>query len=110
MEYFTCWLQCLILRFSPPVQRRRRQSIPVDDGCYLVMYDHSIVNKNTIPPPKNKKSKTGERMSESLTVNSESIAAGRLYEKLGFEIVGTARRELKVQGRFHDLHYMELHF
>ena len=49
-------------------------------------------------------------MSESLALNSESIAAGRLYQKLGFEIVGTARRELKVQGRFYDLHYMELHF
>ena len=49
-------------------------------------------------------------MSESLALNSESIAAGRLYEKLGFEIVGTARRELKVEGRFYDLHYMELHF
>ena len=46
----------------------------------------------------------------SLTVNSESIAAVRLYEKLGFEIVGAARRELKAAGRYYDLHYMEHHF
>ena len=46
----------------------------------------------------------------SLTVNSESIAAVRLYEKLGFEIVGAARRELKDAGRYYDLHYMEHHF
>ncbi len=46
----------------------------------------------------------------SLTVNRESIAAVRLYEKLGFEIVGTARRELKVDGCYYDLHYMEHHF
>ena len=46
----------------------------------------------------------------SLTVNSESRAAVRLYEKLGFAIVGTARRELKVDGSYYDLHTMELHF
>ena len=34
-----------------------------------------------------------------LTVNSESEAAVRLYEKLGFETVGVARDELKVDGR-----------
>ena len=32
----------------------------------------------------------------SLTVNRESIAAVRLYEKLGFDIVGMTKRELKV--------------
>ena len=45
----------------------------------------------------------------SLTVNSESRAAVRLYEKLGFEIVGAAKRELKVDGRYYDLLYMEHH-
>ena len=46
----------------------------------------------------------------SLTVNSESIAAVALYEKLGFEIVGAAKRELKVAGQYYHLHYMEHHF
>lgn len=46
----------------------------------------------------------------NLTVNSELRAAIRLYEKLGFAINGTARRELKVNGRSYDLHHMELHF
>lgn len=46
----------------------------------------------------------------SLMVNTEALAAIRLYEKLGFEIVGTAHREEKVDGRYYDLHYMELHF
>ncbi len=46
----------------------------------------------------------------SLDVNAESLAAVRLYEKLGFEIVGTAKRELKVEGRYYDLNMMELHF
>ena len=45
-----------------------------------------------------------------LTVNSEARAALRLYAKLGFEIVGSARRELRVDGRYYDLHAMELHF
>ena len=44
-----------------------------------------------------------------LDVNAESLAAVRLYEKLGFAIVGTAKRELKVDGRYYDLHIMELH-
>ena len=46
----------------------------------------------------------------NLTVNTEARTAVRLYEKLGFEIVGRARRELKVDGRYYDLHMMELHF
>ena len=46
----------------------------------------------------------------SLMVNTEALAAIRLYEKLGFEIVGTAHREEKVDGRYYNLHYMELHF
>ena len=45
-----------------------------------------------------------------LDVNAKSQAAVGLYEKLGFEIVGTAKRELKVDGRYYDLHTMELHF
>ena len=46
----------------------------------------------------------------SLGVTSDNTAAVRLYEKLGFAIVGTARRELKVDARYYDLHSMELHF
>jgi len=46
----------------------------------------------------------------SLGVTSDNAAALRLYEKLGFEIVGRARRQLRVDGRFYDLHTMELHF
>ena len=46
----------------------------------------------------------------SLAVTTDSLAALRLYRKLGFETVGTARRELKVDGRYYDLQMMELHF
>lgn len=46
----------------------------------------------------------------SLGVTSDNAAAVRLYEKLGFEIVGRARRELRVDGRYYDLYTMELHF
>ena len=53
---------------------------------------------------------TGQIEKVSLMVNTEALAAIRLYEKLGFEIVGTAHREEKVDGRYYDLHYMELHF
>ena len=52
----------------------------------------------------------GEIEKVSLMVNTEALAAIRLYEKLGFAIVGTAHREEKVAGRYYDLHYMELHF
>lgn len=45
-----------------------------------------------------------------LTVNSEAGAALRLYQGLGFAIIGTSRRELKAGGRAYDLHIMELHF
>ncbi len=45
----------------------------------------------------------------SLGVTSDNTVAVRLYEKLGFTIVGTARRELRVDGRYFDLHLMELH-
>lgn len=45
-----------------------------------------------------------------LAVTAGSPAPLRLYQKLGFEIVGTARRELKIDGRYYDLHMMELHF
>ena len=46
----------------------------------------------------------------NLSVNSELTAAMRLYASLGFEFVGTARRQLKVDGRYYDLRNMELHF
>ena len=51
----------------------------------------------------------GQIEKASLMVNTEALAAIRLYEKLGFAIVGTAHREEKVDGRYYDLHYMELH-
>ena len=44
-----------------------------------------------------------------LTVNQDSPAAIRLYERLGFEVVGRAARDLKLDGRYYDLLYMELH-
>ncbi|MYD11246.1 MAG: GNAT family N-acetyltransferase [Chloroflexi bacterium] len=53
---------------------------------------------------------SGQIEKASLTVSTDSLSAVRLYEKLGFEIVGTARRVLRVGGRFHDMHYMERHF
>jgi RimJ/RimL family protein N-acetyltransferase len=46
----------------------------------------------------------------SLTVTSEGLAAIRLYEKLGFAIVGTSRRDFKLADRYYDQHFMELHF
>ncbi len=46
----------------------------------------------------------------NLTVNATSEPAVALYSGLGFAIVGTARRELKVGGCYYDLHAMELHF
>ncbi len=42
-----------------------------------------------------------------LSVTSSHEAAVRLYQRLGFEIVGTAKGELKVAGEYHDLYYME---
>lgn len=42
-----------------------------------------------------------------LTVNSACAPATRLYERFGFQHVGTARRELYVAGTYYDLHYME---
>lgn len=42
-----------------------------------------------------------------LTVNVDCAPAISLYERLGFEHVGRARRELRVDGRYHDLRYME---
>ena len=44
----------------------------------------------------------------SLTVNRASQPAIRLYQRLGFESVGIAQRELKVDGLYYDLQYMEL--
>lgn len=42
-----------------------------------------------------------------LTVNSACKPAVRLYQRLGFERVGRARRELRVGGQYYDLLYME---
>ncbi|MCY4018941.1 MAG: GNAT family N-acetyltransferase [Chloroflexi bacterium] len=44
----------------------------------------------------------------SLTLNTEAGAALGLYQGLGFKIIGTSRRELKVAGQYHDLHIMAL--
>ena len=52
----------------------------------------------------------GQIEKASLQVNAESLAALRLYESLGFEIVGKARRELRVDGFYYNLHIMEAHF
>ena len=37
-----------------------------------------------------------------LTVNAEQTVAVALYKRFGFEIVGTLKRELQVDGRFYD--------
>lgn len=42
-----------------------------------------------------------------LTVNSAGQPAISLYERLGFEKLGMARRELYVDGQYYDLLYME---
>ena len=43
-----------------------------------------------------------------LAVTASNEAAVALYLRLGFEIVGRAKRALHVDGRFYDLNYMEL--
>ena len=43
----------------------------------------------------------------SLSVNPEQEPAVELYRKAGFEVVGRARKDLKVGRRFYDLLYME---
>ena len=51
--------------------------------------------------------KTREIEKVDLNVNTSQLAAVRLYEKLGFEIVGTLHNELKVEGKYYDEHLME---
>lgn len=53
---------------------------------------------------------TGQIEKVSLGVTSDNAVAVRLYEKLGFEIVGRARRQLRIGGRYYDLYMMELYF
>lgn len=43
----------------------------------------------------------------NLNVNTTQQSAVRLYEKLGFQIVGTLYKELKVDGKYFDEHVME---
>lgn len=46
----------------------------------------------------------------SLTANAESQAAIRLYERLGMQHVGRARRKHPLDAQYYDLVYLELHF
>jgi RimJ/RimL family protein N-acetyltransferase len=43
----------------------------------------------------------------NLNVNTSRLSAVKLYEKLGFEIVGTLHKEMKVNGKYIDEHVME---
>lgn len=51
--------------------------------------------------------KHGGVLKVKLDVNPEMRAAVALYEGAGFMVVGRARKELKVGGRYHDLLLME---
>jgi len=42
-----------------------------------------------------------------LAVNSEQTAAKTLYEKHGFKVVGTSKKELKIENKYYDLLMME---
>jgi ribosomal protein S18 acetylase RimI-like enzyme len=46
----------------------------------------------------------------NLNVNTKQIGAVKLYESLGFEVIGTAHRELKISGEYYDEHAMEIFF
>jgi len=39
---------------------------------------------------------------------SQGGAAVKIYEKMGFVVTGRAERELKVDGKFHSMQFMEL--
>jgi len=41
-----------------------------------------------------------------LTVMTHNVRGLALYQKMGFEIEGTARHQMKVDGQYVDLHYM----
>jgi len=43
----------------------------------------------------------------NLTINTTEKDAIELYEKLGFEIIGTLRKELKIGDTYHDEYLME---
>ena len=44
-----------------------------------------------------------------LSVRSDNVHAIRLYEKTGFVRIGTYEKYMKVDGRFHDVHLMNLY-
>lgn len=43
----------------------------------------------------------------TLGVNTQNKVALSLYQKFGFEIIGTAQKELKIDGVYHDEYLME---
>jgi len=45
-----------------------------------------------------------------LTVNTENLAAIKIYQNLDFKIYGTDTNSLKVNGKFYDEHLMSLEF
>jgi len=43
----------------------------------------------------------------NLTVTVDQTSAIKLYEKFGFQRIGIARKELKINGRYYDIIHME---